>query len=275
MSRRRALLRLAVDVRHGLRGHDMWLLAGGLTFYAAIAVVPLLLLAFYLAGLVVGPETVRVLALDLVRFAPEAMGVSDALEELADVGPRLGIAAALAALLPATSYGEGLMRAFDRLGGRTRTEGRVWRGRLRSFALLALLPGLVMVGLLATAALPDLLGTGPLARVLGVWATFWVGWLSSSVLLLLTYRAFVPGPLGARALLWGSVSAGSFLTGMSLAWVALLRADIDWARAYGGSQSVAAAVLAAVYLFLVQLVTLVGYVLTLKLAARGGHPLAR
>jgi hypothetical protein len=37
---------------------------------------------------------------------------------------------------------------------------------------------------------------------------------------------------------------------------------------------VAAVVLAAIYLFLVQLVTLVGYVLTLRLAARGGHPFA-
>jgi membrane protein len=200
LSRRSALLRLVLDVRRGLRGHDMWLLAGGLTFYAAIAVVPLLLLALYLAGLLVGAETVRALALDLVRFAPESMGFAQGLEELADVGPSLGVTAALAALVPATSYGEGLLRAFDRLGGRKRSEGRVWRGRLRSFALLALLPGLVMVGLLATAALPEIVGRGPGARVLGVWATFWVGWVSSSILLCLTYRGFVPEPLGARAL---------------------------------------------------------------------------
>ena len=274
MTRGRALLRLVVDVRRGLRGHDMWLLAGGLTFYAGIAVVPLLLLALYLAGLLVGPETVRGLALDLVRFAPEGLGLAEGIEALADVGPSLGVTAALAALVPATTYGEGLVRAFDRLGGRERAEGRVWRGRLRSFALLALLPGLVMVGLLATAALPDLLGRGPVARVLGVWATFWVGWVSSSVLLCLTYRAFVPEPLGARALFWGSASAGSFLTGMSLAWVYLLGADLDFARAYGGSEAVAAVVLASIYLFLVQLVTLLGYVLTLRIAARGGHPLA-
>lgn len=274
VSRRHGLVRLVVDVRHSLRGHDLWLYAGGLTFYAAIAVVPLLLLALWVAGLVVGPEVVRGLALDLIAYAPEAMGLSEGLTVLADTGPRLGFVAALAALLPATSYGEGLVRAFDRLGGRERAERRVLRGRLRSLALLALLPGLVMVGLLATAALPSVIGHGPVGRVLGVWATFWVGWVSSGVLLALTYRAFVPGPLGARALFWGSASAGSFLTGMSLAWVALLSADIDFARAYGGSTAVAAVVLAAVYLFLVQLVTLVGYVLTLRVAARGGRPLS-
>lgn len=274
MTRRRALLRLAADVRRGLRGHDMWLLAGGLTFYAGIAVVPLLLLALYLAGLVVGAETVRTLAQDLVGLAPERMGFAQGLGVLADVGPSLGVTAALAALVPATTYGEGLVRAFDRLGDRERTDGRVWRGRLKSFALLVLLPGLVMVGLLATAVLPDLIGRGPVGRLLGLYATFWVGWLGSSALLALTYRAFVPEPLGARALFWGSASTGSFLTGMSMAWVALLGTDVDFARAYGGSEAVAAVVLASVYLFLVQLVTLVGYVLTLRIAARGGRPLA-
>lgn len=274
VTRRRALLRLVADVRHGLRGHDMWLLAGGLTFYAGIAVVPLLLLALYLAGLVVGPETVRTLTLDLVRRAPEQLGFAEGLEALADVGPSLGLTAALAALVPATTYGEGLVRAFDRLGDRGRTEGRVWRGRLRSFALLALLPALVMVGLLATAVLPDLLVGGAAGRALGLYVTFWIGWISSSLLLALTYRAFVPEPLGARALFWGAASAGSFLTGMSLAWVALLGTGIDVGRAYGGNQTVAAVVLASIYLFLVQIVTLVGYVLTLRIAARGGHPLA-
>ena len=43
---------------------------------------------------------------------------------------------------------------------------------------------------------------------------------------------------------------------------------------YGGSETVAAVILASIYLFLVQMVTLVGYVLSLRIAARGGHPLA-
>lgn len=55
---------------------------------------------------------------------------------------------------------------------------------------------------------------------------------------------------------------------------ALLGSDIDFARAYGGSEAVAAVVLAGIYLFLVQMVTLLGYVLTLRISARGGHPLA-
>lgn len=268
-----ALGSLAGDVRRALAGHDVWLAAGGLTFYAGIAVIPLLLLALYVAGLLVGPDTARDLALELARYAPEGLGLSDGLQQLAEVGPELGFIAAVAALVPATSYGEGLVRAFDRLGGRTGPQRRALRGRVRSLTLLAALPGVVLVGLLATATIPGRFGEGPLATALAVYAAFWVGWISSSLVLLLLYRAFVPEPLGARALFWGCASTGSFLTGMSLAWIAIVGTDLDVGRAYGGSDAVGAAVLGAIYLFLVQLVTLIGYVLTLQLAARGGHPL--
>ncbi|MDP9434495.1 MAG: hypothetical protein M3P93_04600, partial [Actinomycetota bacterium] len=50
----RALVR---DVTRSTRGHDLALYAAGVTFYAAIGFVPLLLL--YLAGLLVGEGTVR------------------------------------------------------------------------------------------------------------------------------------------------------------------------------------------------------------------------
>ena len=265
---------LAGDVRVTLVGHDIWLIAGGLTFYAGIAVVPLVLLGLWLAGLAVGAATVRDLALQLAEYAPESLGLSRGLRELAEIGPTLGLLAAVAALVPATSYGEGLVRAFDRLGGRLRSERRAWRGRLRSLVLLAVLPGITMLGLVGLAALPELVrGHGVGALLLGLYATFWVGWISSSLLMAATYRGFAPEPMGARALFWGCSATGSFLTGMSLAWVAILEFDLEFARAYGGAEPVAAVVLAALYLFLVQLVVLIGYVLTLRLADRGGRPL--
>jgi membrane protein len=270
-----ALGSLAGDVRRAIAGHDVWLAAGGLTFYAGIAVIPLMLLGLFLAGLLVGQETARDLALELAGYAPEGLGLSDGLEELAEVGPRLGLLAAAVAVVPASSYGEGLVRAFDRLGGRPRAQRRALRGRLKSLALVAALPGVVLVGLLSAATVPGRLGDGTSATVLGVYLAFWIGWIASSLLLLLLYRAFVPEPLGARALFWGCTATGSFLTGMSLAWVAIVGADLDVGRAYGGSEAVGAAVLGAIYLFAVQLVVLIGYVLTLQLAARGGHPLRR
>ena len=257
-----------------LRGHDLVLFAAGLTFYAAIAVVPLLLLAVYLAGLALGEETVSRLGRELAEYAPENLGLAASLRSLADVGPRLGIAALLAALIPATTYGEGLARTFDGLADRTQGRARGLRGRLRSLVLLAALPPVVMVGMLGVTVLPDLLGFGTGARLLGVYATFWLGWISSSALLAVIYRAFTPAGLSARALFWGSASTGSFLTGMSLGWVLFLDFDVAIGRAYGGSTQIATAVLAAVYLFLVQIVLLTGYVLTLRLDERAGHPFA-
>lgn len=273
-SRRRELLGLIRAVVRSLRGHDLVLFAAGLTFYAAIAVVPLLLIAVYLAGVALGEETVSRVGRDLAEYAPENLGLAAALRSLADVGPRLGPAALLAALIPATTYGEGLARTFDGLADRSPTGGRSLRGRLRSLLLLAALPPVVMVGMLAVTVLPDLLGFGTGARLLGVYATFWLGWLSSSLLLAVIYRAFTPDGLGVRALFWGTASTGSFLTGMSLGWVLFLDFDVAIGQAYGGSTQIATAVLAAVYLFLVQIVLLIGYVITLRLEERAGHPLA-
>jgi membrane protein len=256
-----------------MRGHDLVLFAAGLTFYAAIAVVPLLLIAVYLAGLVLGEDTVGRLGSELADYAPENLGLADALRALADVGPRLGILSVLAALVPATTYGEGLARTFDGLADRAHRRGRGVRGRLKSLLLLAALPPVVAAGTLGVTVLPDLLGFGPAARVLGVYATFWLGWISSALLLAVVYVAFTPDPLGWRSVFWGAASTGSFLTGMSLGWVLFLQFDVAVGRAYGGSTAIATGVIAAVYLFLVQIVLLTGYVLTLHLAVRGGRPL--
>lgn len=264
-SRRARLLALVRDVGGSLRGHDLVLYAAGLTFYASIAVVPLLLIAVFLTGLLVGDDTVTALGGRLADYVPENLGLAGALEWLSSVGPDLGLGAVLAALLPATTYGEGLARAFDRLGDReARAAGLL--GRLRSLLLLPALPLVVTLGLGGVAVLPGALGTGNGARALGVYATFWIGWVSSSALVALVYRTFSEDRLPVKALFWGTVSTGSFLTGMSLGWVLILELGVQVGQAYGGSVPIATAVLASLYLFLVQIVLLVGYVLTLRLA---------
>lgn len=248
-----------------LARHDLILLAAGLTFYAAIAVVPLLLVSLWAIGLVIGRDTVRDLTLRLAEYAPEQLGFADQVEGLAEIGPQLGLVSFLAALIPATSYGEGLVRAFDRIAEEN-TRAKSLRGRILSLALLAALPVAVVVGLGAVAVLPDMLGLGGGAIVLGVYLTFWVGWIAASILLAATYRAFTPRKVSGRALFWGSVSTASFLTGMSLGWLLVLQFGVDVGRAYGGSTMLGTLVLFAIYLFLVQVVCLVGYALTLELA---------
>lgn len=270
MSRWERLRELMGAVMARLGRHDLILLAAGLTFYAAIAVVPLLLVSLWALSLVIGENTVRDLTLRLADFAPEGLGFADQVADLAEVGPRLGLVSFLAALIPATSYGEGLVRAFDRLA-EADTARKGLRGRLLSLALLAALPVVVVIGLGAVAVLPDMLGFGGGAIALGVYLTFWIGWIASSLLLAVTYRAFTPRPVSLRALLWGSVSTGSFLTGMSLGWLLVLQFGVDVGRAYGGSTMLGTLVLFAVYLFLVQTACLIGYTVTLELAEREGR----
>ena len=57
-----------------MRRHDLPFYAAGLTFHAAIAVVPLLLVAWFATSLVLGDEGVRTLTLPLAEYAPTSLG---------------------------------------------------------------------------------------------------------------------------------------------------------------------------------------------------------
>jgi Virulence factor BrkB len=115
-------------VTRQVRRHDLPFYAAGLTFYAAIAVVPLLLVAWFVTSLVLGDEVVRTLTLALAEYAPTSLGLREGVRSLGEVGPRLGIASLAAALIAATSYGDGLVRALDRIAERDR-RAKGLRGR--------------------------------------------------------------------------------------------------------------------------------------------------
>lgn len=262
----RRLADSAPRTRRRLADLDLLLLTAGLTFYALVAVVPLLLVAVFLAGSVVGHEQVLELAEGLADLAPEGLGFSARLVALVEAGAGLSPLAVAAALIPATTYGEGLLRAFDRLAD-VSTRGKGLRGRLRAITLLATLPLLVLGALAVVAAFPGfVLGAGQGRTLLGGYLTFWVAWIGATLLLGITYRAFSPVPLDTSGLLWASAGTGSFLAGMSLGWVVVLEVGVEVGRAYGGSEDLGAAVLFAIYLFLVQITCLVGYAWTLELS---------
>jgi membrane protein len=184
-------------VRH-VRRHDLVFYAAGLTFYAAVAVVPLLLVAWFVTSLVLGQELVRTLTVAMAGYAPTSLGLREGVRSLGEVGPRLPMASFAAALVPATSYGDGLARAMDRVAEWDR-RAKGLRGRL-------------------------------------------------------------------LALVFGAALTGSFLSGMSLTWLFLLRLGVDVGIAFGDSDLLGTVVVAAVYLYLVQVVLLGGYVLSLVLA---------
>ncbi len=261
------------DVVRSTRGHDLALYAAGVTLYAAIGFVPLLLLALYLAGLIAGESTVSGLADALARLLPNDLGAEDAGQFLAKQGASLGLVNAAVSLVPATLYGEGLVRAFDRLSEAGEAGRRSLRGRAGSLLLVAASPFLLLLGLTTSRGLTGALGDGVGATLLGVYVAFLVGWISISVLLVLVYRGIAPDRCCLRALLWGAFSTGSFLSGTSLGFVLFLSLGIDLGGAYGGSTVLATGAVALGWLLLLHGVVLVGYVLTLQLEARQGHPL--
>jgi membrane protein len=256
---------VAREVVRDVRRHDLVFYAAGLTFYAAIAVVPLLLVAWFVTSLVLGDDLVRTLTLALAEYAPTSLGLQDSVRSLGEVGSRLGIAAFAAALIPATSYGDGLVRAMDRIAEQDR-RAKGLRGRLLALVFVASLPPVVMAELGAVAVLPGALGFTGRFNLTSVAVAFVVGWLSASLLVGVLYRAFSPRPLKLWPLVIGAAFTGSFLSGMSLTWLFLLRFGVDVGIAFGGSDLLGTAVVAAVYLYLVQVVLLCGYVLSLVLA---------
>jgi membrane protein len=261
----RVVREVAREVVRHVRRHDLVFYAAGLTFYAAIAVVPLLLVAWFVTSLVLGQELVRALTLALAEYAPTSLGLQEGVRSLGEVGPRLGITALAAALVPATSYGDGLVRALDRVAERDR-RAKGLRGRLLALVFVAALPPVVMAELGAVAVLPGALGFTGRFSLASVAVAFAVGWPSASLLVGVLYRAFTPRPIRAGALALGAALTGSFLAGMSLTWLFLLRFGVDVGIAFGDSDLLGTVVVAAVYLYLVQVVLLGGYVLSLVLA---------
>lgn len=56
-------------------------------------------------GLGLGDERTEHLTTMLAGYAPESLGLQDAVVSLGEVGPRLGMLSLAAALIPATGYG--------------------------------------------------------------------------------------------------------------------------------------------------------------------------
>jgi membrane protein len=263
---------LVRDVGQAVRGHDLALYAAAVTFYATVGLVPLLLLSLYLAGLLMGEQMVRSLAEALSGLLPDELGAREAARFLASAGTSMSPLAALAALVPTSLYGEGLVRAFDRLSERP-SRRRSLRGRLGSLVVVAMSPALLLFGMSTARTLTSALGDGVPGILLGVYVVFLVIWLSISPVLAFAYRALSSERPGRRALLWGAAGTGSFLSGTCLGFVLFLSLGIDLGAAYGGVMHLGTAVACVGWLFVLHVIVLVGYVTTMCLEARQGHPL--
>ncbi|HYN93874.1 MAG TPA: YhjD/YihY/BrkB family envelope integrity protein [Pilimelia sp.] len=272
--------RLARATARSLRGRDLALHAAAVTFYGGIAVVPAGLLTVWLAGLLAGADRVRRLLAYPIGSFPTAIGADRALAALVDAGLGLTPPLALAALLPASLYGEGLRRALVSLDDPG--EAFVgWRGRLLLLPLLAAGPALLLALLAALPAAVRLLNRGGWAAVAGVVLSFLATWLVLTPVVTWVFRAVGPGRPA-----WLPTAAGASLTAANLAgflhgFVLFCALPLDLGVPFGGFDEVGGVVAVGLWLFVFHVLVLAGYAATRQVtrwratAAAGRDPAGR
>jgi membrane protein len=259
---------LLQGMRRRLRGRDLALIAAGLTFYAGLAVVPLLVVAVALTARLTSPETVRELGARLAELLPGAVGAPAAVERLLGAGLGLDLLGGLLALLPMSLYGEGLRRALLRFSGR-RESMTAWRGRLLALPLLLVTPLLLYPLLLAVEVMADLARTGGTAATVGRVAVGFYSVLAAlTVPLLWGFRVVAGARVGRRALLVGVPLTAACLSGFLQGFVLFLSLPLDLGAPFGGLGVVGGVVAVGLWLFVLHLVLLGGWLLTQSLDDR-------
>ena len=255
-------------VRQRLHGRDVNLIAAGLTFYAGIAVVPVLVLAFALTAWLTSVRTVRELSARLAELLPAELGAPAALDRLVTAGLQLDLAGGVLALVPMSLYGEGLRRALLRFTGRQESLTG-WRGRLLVLPLLVLTPVLLYPLLLAVRVMADLAEAGGAAATVARIAVGFYSVLAALALpLLWGFRVVAAERLRWPALVAGALFTAACLSGFLQGFVVFLALPLDLGAPFGRLPGIGGVVAVAVWLFLLHLVVIGGWLLTQSLDDR-------
>ncbi len=240
-----------------LRDEDLLMISAGLAFYALVSVAPLVVIALWVTSLLVGDDAVQRTGEELSRVAPAKLGLDTAFVQVAKTGTDIGIWALATALWPATAYGAGLARAFNRVSDQAR-ELPGLRGRALAFVLMAGLQIVVLAGLAAALVGPRLLGEGPLAKAAGWAIAVAVGLVSIAAMTSLIYRVFATESASWNGVVQAAATVAAGISLLSLGYVALFQLGTNFEQRYASS-GLAAVVLLAVWLFLANALLLVGY----------------
>lgn len=254
---------------------DVSVSAAELTYFAGIAMVPWLLLACWSTTWFGGSAEAEARLLDLAALVPPDMGAREPFRDLVTAGAGLGLVGALVTVLPASFYGEGIRRgclsllpAHDRLTG--------WRARLAMLPLMVLVAPLsIAVAHLAAAPLDLASRDGLGAHVLRVVVEFTITWLALTLPLIWIFRHVAPGHLHRSSAAIGALATASFLAGFLQGFLLFLAIPIDLGVPFGGLDLVGGVVAVAFWLFLLHLVLLVGWVVTVELDQRLHPPTGR
>lgn len=258
------LARFVRGVVRSLRGHDLALYGAAVTFYAAIAIVPVSLLSIWLAGKLVGVARLGGLGRRVVDSLPTGMGAPPVAQDLITAGLHLSPVAAVATVLPATLYGEGLRRAFVAVtDARDRFIG--WRGRLTVLPLLVLAPALIAAVTLVTPLVTRLFAGTGWVLFAGIVISFTADWLALAVALAWVYRFVGPARPAPLAVTVGALGTASFLSGFIHGFLVFVSIPVDLGYPFGGLTVIGGVVAVGLWLYLLHVIALVGYAATVSL----------
>jgi YihY family inner membrane protein len=238
------------------RTNDVFTYAAALAFYAIVSIVPLTIVVLWIVSVVLGDDRVRQLAREVGRVAPKDLGADHIVQRVAQLGTRLGIVAIIAALWPATAYGAGLERAFDRL--RPRSDNALEGLRGRALFFMVLLPVFVLGSLLGSFVGSEAVGKGGLTRFLGYAIALATGFVFTALALILIYRIFPPGRLAWKGVLRATAIAAAGISVLSFLFFLYVSLGANFEKHYATS-GLAALVLLAVWLFLANVFMLAAY----------------
>jgi membrane protein len=260
-----AVPEVLAGVRRRLEGRDLALIAAGLTFYAGIAVVPVLVLAFALTARLASADRVRELGERLAELLPAELGAPDAVARLVDAGLGLTPLNGLLALLPMSLYGEGLRRALLRFSGRR--EGMTgWRGRLAAVPMILVAPLLLYPLLLTVPVMAGLAQTGGAGATFGRVAVGFYAVLAALTLpLVWGFRVVGTARVRWSALLGGAVFTAACLSGFLQGFVLFLALPLDLGAPFGNLTVVGGVVALGFWLFVLHVVVVCGWLLTQSL----------
>ncbi|MCT7659327.1 YihY/virulence factor BrkB family protein [Mycobacterium deserti] len=256
--------RLASEVRQTFPGSDLSLWAAGATFFGVIGIAPLALVSLWAVGALVGHHTVNSAMDAAIGGLPGGHGTPAALRTLTSVALSMSWVQALVVLFPASLYGEGLRRAFVQMSSAPDTLTG-WRGRVGLLGVAAVAPFLVLAVLASASYVGPLYDAGGWSLVWGIVVAFHIVWLTVSTALVGVFGLIGPGRLAWRPLLIGAFGTGSILAGFLQGFLLFLAIPIPWSAPFGGLPIVGAVSALALWLYLLHIMVLCGFRVTVAL----------
>jgi membrane protein len=243
------------------RRDDILLLSAGLAYYALLSIVPLVIVSLWISALVVGDQRIESFAHRLGQIGPKDVGIEEAIRAVADRGTRLGLLSALGGIWPATAYGSGLAQALRRITPHPDRRRIAVLGR--GFLLVSVLPLLVLGSITASYAGTRVLSDAQGGQVLGLGAALLAAFVMAALVITLIYAVLPSEKLQWQAIFKATAFSAMGVSVLSVLLILYVTTLANFEERYATSGA-AAVVFLGVWLFLSNVLLLIGYKIALE-----------